>query len=107
MRRPRLSHSAAIAGLAVGAAVLVAALLAGCGGDSSGGEDAAADPAVEPGERPRLGSAHGVVNATYTFLIPEDAKTMMATGEVVNILPGSLTARVGESIAGQPLDRRD
>ncbi len=76
-------------------AVLATAVLAGCGADEP---PATAELSTVTGERPRLGSGHGVVNATYTFVIPPEAGASMAAGEIIDILPRSLTARVGESI---------
>ena len=83
----------AIAAGAIAIAVLVGSA---CGAEPRTDTETAATAPAD--QRPRVGAALGVVDATYTFHIPLDAGAQMASGAVVDILPGSLDARVGESI---------
>ncbi|MGI9644968.1 MAG: cupredoxin domain-containing protein [Ilumatobacteraceae bacterium] len=88
-------------------AVLALAGLVACGDGEEVPEAAltAATPATT--EVPRVGAALGVVNATYDFTIPDGAGAAIAAGDKrANVLPGSITAQVGESIRIENNDRQ-
>lgn len=67
---------------AVAAGLLV---LAACGGDEQ-----ADSPGIDP--------AGEIENATYEYVIPLGAGEALDAGEPLEILPGELTAKVGETI---------
>lgn len=92
--RPRLTlQRTALAVVLVGA-------LAACASDNT--ETSAPRPTNIPG----FGTALGVQNATYEYTIPIGSSDRLAAGEPVDILPGSLTARVGQTIKIVNEDRR-
>lgn len=80
-----------------GAAVVVLSLLAvgGCGGDR---------------DRAKVGQAENVSpndKATYEYNVPFGTGNRMDSGEVVEIMPSTLTVKVGESIRIDNDDIRD
>ena len=90
-----------------GALVMLGGLVA-CG-DGEEEPQAAETVAIGPTttEVPRVGAALGVVNATYQYTIPDGAGAAIAAGEKrANVLPGSITAQVGESIRIENKDRQ-
>ncbi len=98
-RGRRASGSRTLAGVA--ALSLSVAGLAACGSDDEPQQPAAAADSSVPESTvtPRVGAALGIVNATYEYTIPDGAGAAIAAGaKRQDILPGSLTATVGESI---------
>ena len=96
-RRWRGVGSRALAGVAV-LSMSVAGLTA-CGSDDDAQQPEAVDTVPESTVTPRVGAALGIVNATYEYTIPDGAGAAIAAGaKRQDILPGSLTATVGESI---------
>ena len=92
--------------LVPGVAVVTLAFtgLAACGSDD---ELPQADTVPTSTELPRFGAGLGVQTATYEYTIPDGAGAAMAAGgKRANILPGSLSATVGQSIRIENQDRQ-
>lgn len=93
-------------GPGVAALALAAGGLAACADDGEG-EQQAAVTAPRSTELPRFGAALGVQAATYEYTIPDGAGAALAAGaKRANVLPGSLTATVGQSIRIENQDRQ-
>ncbi len=92
--------------LAAGVAVLALGGLVACG-DAEEVPQAVVTTAPGTTEVPRVGAALGILTATYEYTIPDGAGAAIAAGEKrANVLPGSITAKVGESIRIENNDRQ-
>jgi len=72
-------------------ALLAVVAVTGCGGDSGPLTAAPDDP--------------GTVEADYEYVIPDGTADRLAQGEVVEIMPSTLTVRVGEVLVIRNQDR--
>lgn len=104
---PHGRRSAAIFASGVAALSFAVSGLTACGSDDVPQQADTADSVPESTVTPRVAPALGIVNATYEYTIPDGAGAAMAAGaRRLDILPGSLTAKVGESIRIENNDRQ-
>lgn len=81
----------------------------GCGDSSASVNTVVADDGYTPGYKgglPGFGSVLGSASATYEYVIPPGAGEALDAGEPLSILPGELTATVGQTIKIVNNDRR-